>query len=209
MDPDSPNDWGLAPLGDVTEVLLSNVNKKNSEDETPVRLCNYMDVYSNYEITPDLDLMTASATPAQIEKFKLQVGDVMITKDSEDPADIAVPAVVTRAFQDVVVCGYHLALLRPTGVDGNYLAWALRSRNVNDQFVRRANGTTRFGLTSHVIRAALIPLPPLGEQKKIAAVLSSVLDTARTARRVIEQAEIVKRGLMQDLLTGRVRVQPD
>lgn len=200
MKPEVPEDWAVRPIDSVAEVLLSNVDKKSSSDEIPVRLCNYMDVYGNAQITADLPFMEATATTAQVEKFGLRVSDVLITKDSEDPSDIAVPSVVVDAFDGPVVCGYHLAILRPHTIDGQYLSWALRSRPVNDQFRRRANGSTRFGLTNDVIRSALIPFPPLPEQRKIAAILSSVEEAIAATRKVIEQTERVKQGLLQTLM---------
>ena len=82
------------------------------ENEIPVRLCNYTDVYHNEFITLHLDFMQASATVDEIAKFGLCVDDVIITKDSESWDDIGVPALVRETAPDLV-CGYHLAVLRP------------------------------------------------------------------------------------------------
>lgn len=56
--------------------------------------------------------MRATATNEEVERFRLQLEDVLITKDSEDWNDIGVPALVEYAATDLV-CGYHLAILRP------------------------------------------------------------------------------------------------
>lgn len=53
-----------------------------------------MDVYKNDYITNDLEFMNASATKTEIEKFTVLKGDVIITKDSEEATDIAVPTFV-------------------------------------------------------------------------------------------------------------------
>ena len=64
-----------------------------------------------------------SATIAEIERFSLRCGDVVITKDSETPDDIGIPAVIADTI-DLLVCGYHLAIIRPNAdeVDPIYLA---------------------------------------------------------------------------------------
>ena len=64
-----------------------------------------------------------------------------------------------------------------------------------------ANGITRFGLRADDINRVRIPLPPVLEQRKIAAILSSVDDAIEKTQAVIDQARIVKRGLMQELFT--------
>jgi type I restriction enzyme S subunit len=50
--------------------------------------------------------------------------------------------------------------------------------------------------------AFLMPLPPINEQHRIAEILSSVDESIQATQAVIEQAERVKRGLMEELLTG-------
>jgi len=58
-----PSDWGHCRLDAVADVLFRNVDKYTFEDETPVRLCNYVDVYCNERITSRIDFMEASADP--------------------------------------------------------------------------------------------------------------------------------------------------
>ena len=51
------------------------------------------------------------------------------------------------------------------------------------------------------LKALRLCLPPLAEQRKIAAILSSVDDTIEKTQAVIDQVEVIKRGLMQELFT--------
>ena len=94
--------WPTYKLRDIADVRVSNVDKKTSHAETPVKLCNYMDVYANDYVTKSIDFMAASASKSEIERFCLQAGDVIITKDSETPDDIGVPAVVTDSIDGLV-----------------------------------------------------------------------------------------------------------
>jgi type I restriction enzyme S subunit len=197
-----PNDWAIKIAEQVTSILLSNVDKKIIKGEIFVFLCNYMDVYNNDYIGNATIFMSATARRSEIEKFGLKKFDVIMTKDSETPEDIAIPAVVVEEL-DNVACGYHLAILRPIQelIYGPYLMNAIKSKSVHGYFVTRANGSTRFNLTSETIRKALLPIPPLPEQKKIAEILTSVDNTIESTRKVIEQTKRVKQGLLQELLT--------
>ena len=103
-----PVEWKIKKLKFVATVQPSNVDKKSKKNEKKILLCNYTDVYYNEEITEDLSLMKATASDVQIRKFTLKSGDTIITKDSEDPNDIAVPAYVPQDLEGVV-CGYHLS----------------------------------------------------------------------------------------------------
>ena len=170
--PGLPSGWREERIHDVADLRTSNVDKKSEDGEKPVKLCNYVDVYKNDRITSDLDFMDATATDAQIRRFSLSLGDVVITKDSETPDDIGVPALIAESLPELV-CGYHLTILRPehTLIFGGYLFYAVASRFSAYQFYLAANGVTRFGLTYQGTKNVRIAFPPVPEQQKIAAFL--------------------------------------
>ena len=156
-----PEHWEVRRQRNVVELRVSNVDKHSEDDERPARLCNYVDVYKNERITDRISFMRATATPQEIERFRLRTGDVLITKDSEAWNDIGVPALVEYTALDLV-CGYHLALLRPREglMTGSFLLRALQSPAVACQFHVLANGVTRYGLSHDAIKSVLLPVPP-------------------------------------------------
>ncbi len=206
-----PAHWEVKKLKFVSSVQPSNVDKKRKENEKEVLLCNYTDVYYNEEITADLSLMKATASDVQIRKFTLKRGDTIITKDSEDPNDIAVPAYVPQNLEGVV-CGYHLALLRPgKGTCGGYLKRVMDTQYARSVFATRANGITRYGLGTYAISNFIIPLPPLREQKRIAAFLdkeTAKIDTLiEKCETAIELLKERRTALISAAVTGKIDVR--
>jgi type I restriction enzyme, S subunit len=165
-----PEHWYIAKLKHLASISFSSVDKHSFEDEIPVRLCNYVDVYKNDLIGSDMSFMQATATETEIERFTLREGDVLITKDSESWEDIAVPAYVNEDI-DGVLCGYHLALIRPSAIDPKYLFWVFCSSTLNDQYKVEAHGITRYGLGKDSIENSVIPVPSILEQQDIARFL--------------------------------------
>ena len=165
---DIPAHWEIRRLRNVIDMRVSNVDKHVKEDEEPVRLCNYVDVYKNDYINEQMNFMQATATDEEIERFRLEKDDVLITKDSETWDDIGVPALVTEPASDLI-SGYHLALLRPRTDElaGGYLLRALQSKGLAYQFHIEAKGVTRYGLSHAGIKSVWLPLPPLPEQTAI------------------------------------------
>lgn len=194
--------WPTKKLRDVAEIRISNVDKKVHPNEKPVKLCNYMDTYTHDYITAAIPFMEGSATVGEIDRFSLRKGDVLITKDSETPDDIGIPAVITEEIPDLV-CGYHLALIRPDlkRIDPVYLAKQLSTPFVTRYFSLNASGSTRYGLPVSAIEAVEISMPPRPEQAKIAEILSTVDRAIEQTEALIAKQQRIKTGLMQDLLT--------
>ena len=188
--------WPRVALRDMIDLRLSSVDKKTNPIEHAVRLCNYMDVYRNNFIHSGLDFMKATATEQEIANCSLFSGDVVITKDSEKHDDIGVPALVREDIPRLV-CGYHLAILRPTSIDGAYLFYALSTNEVQQQFHAYANGVTRFGLRKADIGLVETPLPPPPEQRAIAHILGTLDDKIELNRRMNKTLEAMARALFK------------
>ncbi len=174
-----PNGWEAKPLRSVADYAISTVDKLSAEGEVPVRLCNYSEVYNREFIGMALEFMSATATQDEIHKFRLAVGDVLITKDSETWDDIGVPALV-RETADDLVCGYHLAVLRPNlnRLTSAFLFRCLQAKPVRVQLeLAASNGVTRFGIPKSEIGMMLLPVPSCPQQRAIADYLGR--ETAR------------------------------
>lgn len=170
-------DHKIVPLLFVADYRISPVDKIVKDDEEPVKLCNYTDVYKNTFITSDIELMKGSASENEIERFLIKDGDVLITKDSESWNDIGVPAIVKGDFEHATVLGYHLALMRPYVklVIPKYLFYCFESRQHRLQLEIEATGVTRFGIPKNAIAKYKIPLPSLTQQAKIVSYLDQEL----------------------------------
>jgi type I restriction enzyme S subunit len=86
-------------------------------------------------------------------------------------------------------------------VDEFILAWL-----VFDDISKYISGTTRQKLNQCLMKNILIPLPPIPEQQKIAEILSQTDQTIEKEEQYKEKLERIKKGLMEDLLTGKLRV---
>jgi len=84
-------------------------------------------------------------------------------------------------------------------IDVCYLFWALNKSQGHLKIFDQ--GTSINGITREDLMALRVPLPTLFEQRKIAAILSSVDAAIQETDAIIAQTEQVKRGLMQELLT--------
>ena len=177
-------------LSEVAKVEISSVDKKTKDGETPVRLCNFTNVYHNWAITSDMvdTFMVASANPNEIEKFTIRKGQVAFTKDSETRDDIGIPTYIADDFEDVIL-GYHCALITPdeTKLCGKYLNAFMHSAYIQRYFELNATGSgMRYTLSLDTLENMTLLLPSLEEQKRIGEIFSS-LDKKISINRAINQ----------------------
>ena len=209
---DVPEHWEVKRLQHVAAHRTSNVDKKTEDGELPVRLCNYTDVYYGERIRADEgDFMEATASPREIARFRLVKGDVLVTKDSEDWRDIAVPALIEETAGDFV-CGYHLCIIRPSSsLEPAFLFRVMQSVAVNQQLQTSASGVTRYGLPNSAVGETVVPVPPLAEQRAIGIFLdgqTKALDAMRgRAESAIERLQEYRTALITAAVTGKIDVR--
>ena len=165
-------------LGEIAKIEISGVDKKSFDSETPIRLCNFVDVYYNWAITSDMysAFMEATAKPLEIERFSLKRGQVALTKDSETRDDIGISAYIADDF-DGVILGYHNALITPdeSQLDGKYLNALLHTDYARLYFSRNASGSgQRYSLSVDALDSFPVLLPSLEEQKRIGSIFSRI-----------------------------------
>ena len=165
-------------LGDIAKIEISGVDKKTIEGETPVRLCNFVDVYYNWAITKEKakSFMVASAKQTEIDKCSIGKGMVAITKDSETRDDIGVATYIADDFEYVLL-GYHSALITPNPaiVDGKYLNAFMHTRYIQKYFENNASGSgQRYTLSNDTISNIPVLLPSIEEQYTIGKLLADL-----------------------------------
>lgn len=174
-------------LSELASIDISGVDKKIIDGEITVKLCNFTDVYYNWEIDESYSskFMIASAKQNEIDKFHLKKNDVVITKDSETKDDIGISCLIKEDLEKTIL-GYHCALIRPKDtIHGGYLNACLRTNFARKYFSNQASGSgQRYTLTANGIGSVKIPVIPYEEQVKIAEVFSNINEKIRLNNKI-------------------------
>ena len=102
----------------------------------------------------------------------------------------------------------NVALIKQNNkVNNVFILNYLKSSSINKQFVMNSDGGTQKFISLKNIRNLKVPLPTIAEQQKIAAVLTTADNEIALLQKQLTALETEKRGLMQQLLTGKTRVK--
>ena len=105
-----------------------------------------------------------------------------------------------------IVLGKSAAYLNIDSTNSKeYLAYQLQTHTINNLFKRVSTGSTIKNLGLKEIQKIELPIPPLPEQQKIASILNTWDRAIAAQEQVIAQKQELKKGLMQELLTGKKR----
>jgi type I restriction enzyme S subunit len=100
-----------------------------------------------------------------------------------------------------------LGVIRGTKVRRDYLLYALKSKGIAEQFNKIMSGSTRSSVGMIVLRKLDVILPlDQAEQSRIASILSDMDAEIAELDAKLAKARQVKQGMMQELLTGRIRL---
>ena len=182
-----PEDWDVRLLGDVSRISMgqSPLSKFYNTNGAGLPLVQgNADIKNRKTITRQYS--------SQITKLGKK-GEIILTVRAP------VGAVAKAAFDCCL--GRGVCSIR---YPNDYLFYYLQ--NLEDGWAKYTAGSTFDSINSDHVKKILIPLPKPEEQKAIAAVLSDVDGVIDALEQRLEKARYLKIGMMQELLTGKIRL---
>lgn len=201
-----PEGWEVRKLRALG--LVDCGKAKNKDQDAPkrpyLRVANVLDDEIRSE-----DVLTMPFSDDEFEQYRLEPGDILLN-EGQSLELVGRPAVYRGSPPDVAM---QNALLRwrpePSVMNPEFAYQSIRRLYRTGVFSRVATQTTSIAhLGLGRFRDLAIPVPPLEEQVRIAAILKSVDDARRADEGTLQQLRENKAALLQDLLTGKVRVTP-
>lgn len=135
-------------------------------------------------------------------------GDLFFNGSSETPEEVGMYSVLAQDVQDVFLNSFCFGFrFRDEAcADGLYLAYFFRSREGRELLKTLSQGATRYNLSKTALLKVAFPLPQLPEQTAIAAILSDMDAELAAVEARLAKTRNIKQGMMQELLTGRIRL---
>jgi type I restriction enzyme S subunit len=203
-----PEDWDVAQLSSVARVPVQNgIFNEPARKGRGCKLINVGDLYSAPPIHTE-NLEKFDATRGEVSKFGVVHGDLFFTRSSITPDGIAHCNIYAETNQEDIVFDCHIIRVQANTkrVDPFFIAKFCITRPARTYLVANAKTTTMTTVDQAVIGSLPIPIPPLPEQTAIATILSDMDSelSALEARR--DKTRALKQGMMQELLTGRIRL---
>jgi type I restriction enzyme, S subunit len=199
-----PKGWEVVSFKDVFKDYKygPRFSSKDYDSDGNVRTIRGTDVSSsegiNYQQAPK-----AKIDQGIVEAHALKHGDlVMITT-----ADCGLTAVFHEQDIPYIASAYAIKLTPTNKIDSEFVMYFMQTSNALVQIESFIRKGTVSNLPGSDVMTLLIPLPPIVEQKNIVSALMGLDNQISLIKAKIQINECLKKSLMQDLLTGKVRVK--
>jgi type I restriction enzyme, S subunit len=200
-----PFDWNLRRLADLF-TFQNGVNADRSAYGHGVPFANVMEVITHPVIT-EAHMPGRVSLPAEaVRTFALRFGDVLFNRTSETQEEVGLSAVYLGSA--VAVFGGFVIRARPRDreLNSEFMGYMLRSATVRAQITSQGQGAVRANVGQHDLSQIQVALPGPEEQAAIAGVIRAMNREIDVIEERLNKARQIKQGMMQNLLTGRIRL---
>ena len=197
-----PQDWNLEKLNFLANKITDGAHFTPTYVSEGIPFLRVTDLKSKDILNSDIKFIPESEHIELIKRCKPEYGDILYSKNGT----IGLTRLVDWEWEFSIFVSLCLIKPKIEIIDKNYLKYYLESNMVLNQIRIRSKQGTVTNLHLEEIRDFFVTIPPLAEQKQIAEILSTVdkkLENLKEKKLFFEE---LKKGLMQKLLTGKVRV---
>jgi type I restriction enzyme S subunit len=195
--PGFSGEWEVKRLGEIFQLTMAGSKSYF------VREAGDFWVVDMGSVTREGKLTVSKPTDARDDL--LSVGDLVMPKDDIGGGNI-IGRVAYIDQDNKYICGDHVYRMTCLQGSSKFFSYLINSDPINKALRKKVVGSAQLGLGRQSVLGQELFTPPTAEQTAIAEVLSD-MDADLAALEVqAAKARAVKQGMMQELLTGRIRL---
>ena len=199
--------WETKWLGELGSLSKGRGIKREDVSGTGLPCIRYGELYTRYQ-DYILDPVSRISPAIALETLPIKKGDLLFAGSGETAEEIGICAAYIG--KEPAYAGGDIITLTPSGQNSIYLGYLMNHPTVAIQKARMGQGDAVVHISANNLAQVRINLPSLTEQTAIANVLSDMDAEIAALERRRDKARAIKQGMMQQLLTGRVRlVKPE
>ena len=203
-----PEEWELIPFDQVLDVRSGKGFRLDEYVDEGIKLLR-IDNVSWGKITWDSIAYLPTHYADEYPELLLKEGDILLALNRPITQGKLKLAILKREDSPAIL--YQRVgkiLFKNENIEENF-TYQLLNYLLPPFIMEKSVGSDQPFINITTLRKLKLPIPTINEQLKIAAILDQNDDCIETHNKSLENLFSIKRGLMQDLLTGRVRVKLD
>jgi type I restriction enzyme, S subunit len=200
---DIPEGWDIRTLDDVSVKIQDGTHFSPTLGGSAYRYITSRNIGYGRLRLDSVEMISESEHRKIYRHCDTRTGDLLLTKDGANTGNAAI-----NSFTEEISLLSSVAFIRANhrrAIEAYILQYLLSTpgrKQIEDAMA--GNAITRLTLAK--IKALRVPMPPVDEQRRIAAALGDADDLIAVLERMVAKQRAIKMGMMQQLLTGRIRL---
>ncbi len=198
-----PKDWGQVKLNKIFTPYggLSGKSKDDFGSGSSIYI-SYLDVFSNICITKPASKVNITLGENQ---NIVEHGDLLFTQSSETLDEVGMVSTYL-GYEKVYLNSFCFGAKPREKVNSLFFSYYLRSKNIRGAIVIQGQGSTRYNISPTRLLSIELAVPPLDEQEAIAGTISTFDEHIENLTKLIEKKKAIRDGALEDLVTGKARL---
>jgi len=203
-----PEEWEINNLNEIIKTIESGGRPTGGATETSGTIPSF----GGENILKDGEIDYISVRKISLDYFnnmgkgKLKDKDILINKDGANTGKVSIYS--NKYYREASI-NEHIFLIRVFNktIIPEFLFYYLYSANGQYYLKLKITGSAQPGINKTFINNFPVPIPPVQEQKFICNILLNLDEQILILKNKKDTLELLKKGLMQQLLTGKIRVK--
>lgn len=188
--------WRTVALGDIAESIDYGVTASAKEQPPGPKFLRITDIQNG--AVQWADVPWCDCDPQSAAAARLKAGDIVFARTG---ATTGKSFLIRECPADAVFASYLIRVRLPAAVEPRYVSRYFQTPEYWAQIARSARGVAQPGVNATTLKSLTIPLPPLPEQRRVAAILDKADDLRAKRRAALDQLN----GLTQSMFLEMFR----
>ena len=191
------DDWEWRKLSKLG-TLKNGMNFSKDAMDKGYPFVNLQNIFGRNVIDID-NLGKAEASQQQLKEYSLREGDVLFVRSSVKLEGVGEAALVPRTLENTTYSGFVIRFRDEYSMDNDFKRFVFSIKSVRDRIMSQATNSANKNISQTILGNLDIPLPKIGEQKKIGSYFSNLDHLITFHQRKCDAAKVLKKYMLQKM----------
>lgn len=198
--------WEEKKLGEIG-TFKNGINKSSDDFGFGYPFVNLMDVFGKSHISSNIHLGLLNSNALERKMYDLAEGDVVFIRSSVKPEGVGLTCVIKKDLPDTVFSGFIIRYRDSGTLSTEFKEYCFYSSDFRNRIISSSTVSANTNINQVALKDLTISFPrEKSEQTRIAQILSDMDAELEGLEKKLEKYKKIKQGMMQELLTGRIRL---
>lgn len=198
--------WEMKKLGEIGN-FKNGINKNNEDFGFGFPFVNLLDIFGKSKISSNAHLGLINTNDNDKRNYDLIEGDVLFIRSSVKPEGVGLTVLIDTKLEETVFSGFIIRFRDRGYLSKEFKEHCFNSEDFRKRLISKSSVSANTNISQDALKNLDLSYPKdKKEQTRIARILSDMDNEIQELEKQLEKYKMIKQGMMQNLLTGKIRL---